>query len=194
MAGGAGVRSVGRRRLVRQPPRQGERGSTSSLRWSVAFRRAALRFARSVVGEGPERAALQAKLPDATFTGHLGGAELATAYASSDVFLFPSETETFGNVTLEAMASGLPVVCADAAGSQSLVEDGATGLLCPPRDVDAFEQAARRLVDHPALRAKMGGAGRDRARAYDWPTVLETMESYYYGVTGTSASQAVRGA
>ena len=145
-----------------------------------------------VVGEGPEREAFQTALPDAVFAGHLGGAELATAYASSDVFLFPSETETFGNVTLEAMASGLPVVCADAAGSRSLVADGTTGLLCPPRDADAFAQAVRHLVDRPTLRAEMGGAGRDRARAYDWPSVLDTMESYYYSVTAGQASAASR--
>ena len=132
-----------------------------------------------VVGDGPERGAFQAALPNAVFTGHLGGAELATAYASSDVFLFPSETETFGNVTLEAMASGLPVVCADAAGSRSLVDDGVTGQLCPPRGVDAFEAAVRHLVAHPALRAEMGGAAREAAGAYDWPTVLGTMEGYY---------------
>ena len=135
-----------------------------------------------VVGDGPERESFESVVPDAVFTGHLGGAELATAYASSDVFLFPSETETFGNVTLEAMASGLPVVCADAAGSRSLVEGGVTGLLCPPRDVDAFEAAVRRLVDHPALRAETGGAAREAAGAYDWPTVLGTMERYYRGV------------
>ena len=139
-----------------------------------------------VVGDGPERGPLQKTLPDAVFTGHLGGAELATAYASSDVFLFPSETETFGNVTLEAMASGLPVVCADAAGSRSLVRDGVVGLLCPPRDRDAFEAAVRRLVDHPALRTAVGGAAREAAGAYDWPTVLGTMEAYYRDVAGLS--------
>ncbi len=86
-----------------------------------------------VVGEGPAQEALRGRL-DATavFTGHLEGGELSTAYASADLFLFPSETETFGNVTLEALASGLPVVAADAAGSRMLVNDGVTGRLCPP--------------------------------------------------------------
>ena len=145
-----------------------------------------------VVGDGPERESLQSALPRAVFTGHLGGEELATAYASSDVFLFPSETETFGNVTLEAMASGLAVVCADAAGSRSLVQDGVTGLLCSPRDAGAFEAAVRRLIDHPALRAEMGGAAREAARAYDWPTVLGTMETYYRDLLARRA--AVRSA
>ena len=138
-----------------------------------------------VVGDGPEREALGEALPRAAFTGHLSGADLATAYASSDVFLFPSETETFGNVTLEAMASGLPVVCADAAGSRSLVDDGVTGFLCPPRDANAFTDAVRRLAVSPHLRRTLGEAGRDSARQYDWGTVLARMESYYRRVSGS---------
>lgn len=132
-----------------------------------------------VVGEGPEREALAAELPSAVFTGHLSGEDLATAYASSDVFLFPSETETFGNVTLEAMASGLAVVAADAAGSASLIDDGRTGLLCPPRDRDAFVAATRRAATSPALRQQLGSAARLDAQAYDWSEVLARMVSYY---------------
>ena len=132
-----------------------------------------------VVGDGPERAALEAELPDATFAGHLRGDAISTAYASSDVFLFPSETETFGNVTLEAMASGLAVVCADAAGSRSLVDDGDTGLLCPPRDLDAFELATLSLVLSPDRRAGLGTRARDAASAYDWSTVLASMLDAY---------------
>ena len=135
-----------------------------------------------VVGEGPERASLAADLPGAVFTGHLSGDELSTAYASSDVFLFPSETETFGNVTLEAMASGLGVVAADAAGTASLIDSGRTGLLCPPRDRQAFADATRRLVADAALRHRLGEAAREAARAYDWPEVLARMAKYYRGV------------
>ncbi len=135
-----------------------------------------------VVGEGPERASLAADLPGAVFTGHLSGDELSMAYASSDVFLFPSETETFGNVTLEAMASGLGVVAADAAGTASLIDSGRTGLLCPPRDRPAFADATRRLVEDAALRHRLGEAAREAARAYDWPEVLARMAKYYRGV------------
>ena len=135
-----------------------------------------------VVGDGPEREALERDLPDAVFTGHLSGGDLAAAYASSDVFLFPSETETFGNVTLEAMASGLPVVAADAAGSRSLVGSGETGLLCPPRDAACFADATARLVEDAGLRARLGASARDAARAYSWPSVLARMERYYRGV------------
>ena len=135
-----------------------------------------------VVGDGPEREPLAEMLRRAVFTGHLSGDSLATAYASSDIFLFPSETETFGNVTLEAMSSGLPVVCADAAGSKSLVESGRAGFLCPPRDAAAFADAARRLVTDPELRRSFGAAGREAAGHYNWPAVLARMVSYYEGV------------
>ena len=135
-----------------------------------------------VVGDGPERAWFETQLPDGVFLGHTSGAALSTAYASSDVFFFPSETETFGNVTLEAHASGLPVLAADAAGSRDLVADGETGLLCPARDTDAFTAALRRLADDPALRARLGANARTAATAYDWPSVLQRMVTYYRGV------------
>lgn len=135
-----------------------------------------------VVGDGPERAALEAELPDGVFAGHLSGDELSTAYASSDVFLFPSETETFGNVTLEAMASGLAVVAADAAGTASLVDDGRTGLLVPPRDGTGFLDATRRLVSDADFRARLGTNAREAARGYDWSEVLARMVGYYRGV------------
>lgn len=135
-----------------------------------------------VVGDGPEREALAAELPGSVFTGHLSGVDLATAYASADVFLFPSETETFGNVTLEAMASGLAVVCADGGGSRSLIEDGRTGVLCPPRDTDAFTAAVWRLSQSAEVRATLGAAAREAASTYDWPSLLDRMVAYYRGV------------
>lgn len=132
-----------------------------------------------VVGDGPERAALQARLRNAHFTGTLQGEALATAYASSDVFVFPSDTETFGNVTLEAMASGVPTVCADATGSGSLVRHGETGFLAPPRRADAFLEHVARLCDDADLRARMGAAARRAAQDYDWPLVLGRLLSAY---------------
>ncbi|MFB6240668.1 MAG: glycosyltransferase family 4 protein, partial [Gemmatimonadota bacterium] len=119
-----------------------------------------------VVGDGPDREELEERLPNTIFTGFLEGETLARAYASSDVFLFPSDTETFGKVTLEAMASGLPAVCADAGGSRELVQDGRTGLLCPPGDADAFAEAVRRLVLNPGLRQRMGEAAVHRAEDF----------------------------
>lgn len=132
-----------------------------------------------IVGDGPERESLGASLPNAVFAGHLVREALATAYASSDVFLFPSETETFGNVTLEAMASGLPAVVADATGSNALVEDSVTGFLAPPRDSVAFLDRVAGLIENPELRSRMGRAARTAAERYEWSRVLGQIESYY---------------
>lgn len=132
-----------------------------------------------VVGEGPARDKLARDLPDTLFTGHLEGEELSRAYASSDVFLFPSDTETFGNVTLEAMASGVPTVCANATGSDVLVKNGETGALCPPDDVDAFVERLRDLIEQPGLRYRMGQAARAEACTYDWFRVMERITGYY---------------
>ena len=137
-----------------------------------------------VVGDGPEREAFERRVPNGVFLGHTSGHELSTAYASSDVFLFPSETETFGNVTLEAQASGLAVIAADAAGSRDLVADGVTGVLCPARDTAAFTDALRSLCDDADARRRLGAAARDAAADYDWRAVLNRMETYYRGVLG----------
>ena len=137
-----------------------------------------------IVGDGPARADLEERLDHTLFTGYLSGTKLATAYASSDVFLFPSDTETFGNVTLEAMASGLPTVCANAVGSRDLVNDGATGRLCPPGDTDAFTRAVQRLVTHASVRRRMGQTARDRAQDFSWSSILSRMNRYYDEVLG----------
>ena len=132
-----------------------------------------------VVGDGPVRDNLKERLTDTVFTGPLHGEELSSAYASSDIFLFPSDTETFGNVTLEAMASGLPTVCADAAGSDLLVMDGKTGYLAPPNDTPAFLAHVETLISDPTLRIKMGKVARSRAEAFEWKNVMGHLASYY---------------
>lgn len=132
-----------------------------------------------IVGDGPERDSLAASLPGAVFEGHLTGEKLAAAYASSDVFLFPSETETFGNVTLEAMSSGLPVVAANATGSNALVIDGVTGFLAPPRDSAAFLDRVTALATDADLRTRMGIAARKAAEKYEWSRILGQIASYY---------------
>ncbi len=135
-----------------------------------------------VVGDGPARAETEARLPGTVFAGPLMGKDLTIAYASSDIFLFPSDTETFGNVTLEAMASGLPVVCANAAGSSSLVLDGRTGFLAAPKVARDFTDSVVRLVRDPALRDRMGTAARRHACTFSWDRAMASMAGHYRDV------------
>jgi glycosyltransferase involved in cell wall biosynthesis len=146
-----------------------------------------------VVGDGPARSALESRMPEAIFLGYQRGEDLARSYASSDIFLFPSETETFGNVTLEAMASGLPTVCADASGSDSLVIDGKTGFLVEPGDPVAFTTRVKKLIEDAPLRSEQSRAAYQASMSYSWPNILSRMVHYYddvIGDTGEPASQA----
>ena len=143
-----------------------------------------------VVGDGPERAWFAERLPDAVFTGFLGGEKLAQAYASADVFFNPSSTETFGNVTLEAMASGLPTICAKAPGSMSLVVHGGTGFLCESQGADEYAGYLTRLVDDAALRRELGAASRQRSLLYNWDRVLQDVLTNYRDVLDTNAGLA----
>jgi len=141
-----------------------------------------------IVGDGPARETLEKKLPNSIFLGYQRGEEIARSYASSDIFLFPSETETFGNVTLEAMASGLPTVCADAPGSNSLVTHGETGFLARPRDVESFAAHVRNLILDADLRNQQSRAAFEASSAYSWPNNLSRVISYYDEVLGNPAS------
>ena len=132
-----------------------------------------------IVGEGPDRDYAAQQLPHAVFTGFLDGDELAAAYASSDIFVFPSDSESFGNVTLEAMASGLPCVCADATGSASLVVAGETGYLAPADDADGFARHIAILAADSGLRQRMGEAARARSLNFSWEETLARMLGYY---------------
>ena len=139
------------------------------------LRRHDVRFKVLIVGEGPAREWLENRLPDAVFTGFLGGDALATAVAGMDVLLFPSVTETFGNVTLEAMACGVPVVAAAATGSESLVDDRVTGRLIRPGAVHQFAEAVRGYVVDAELRAKHGAAGEARSLEFSWDRINQTV-------------------
>ena len=143
--------------------------------FSGAVRAAAERGAECrvlVIGEGPARSWFAEQLPDnAIFTGQLTGTELATALASADLFLNPSVTEAFGNVTLEAMACGLPVVAAVASGATNLVSDGKSGTLVIPDDIDAFADALEAYAHDPELRRRHGEVGLTFAHMMDWDTI-----------------------
>lgn len=132
-----------------------------------------------VVGDGPAASEMKKLLPEAVYTGFLEGEELSRAYASSDLFFFPSDTETFGNVTLEAMASGLPCVVADAAGSKSLVEHGKNGFLAPVENNDEFYDYVKRLTSDKDLRKKMSLSSLKKASMYSWDVINTKLISYY---------------
>jgi glycosyltransferase involved in cell wall biosynthesis len=134
------------------------------------------------IGDGPARDYFRDRLPDAIFTGQLTGPELATALASSDVFLNPSITEAFGNVTLEAMACGLPVIAAAASGTTNLVRDGETGVLVHPGDVDAYAEALAAYAADPELRRRHGEAGLAFARTMDWDAINSAVMKVYQRV------------
>ncbi len=132
-----------------------------------------------VVGDGPARERFQAQVPDAIFTGFLDGTNLARAYASADLLLNPSTTETFGNINLEAMASGIPVVAARASGNECLVSDGITGALVTPGDITGYADALTRYCTDPVLRAAHGQAGLAAAQAFDWDVINGAVLSRY---------------
>lgn len=135
-----------------------------------------------VIGDGPARETFTASVPDAIFAGHQAGTDLGRAIASADLLLQPSVTETFGNVTSEAMACALPVVGANATGTSSLVTDGLTGALVSPRDIGAYADAiARYITDRAAARAA-GMAGAKIADGYTWDAVNGELATKYIEV------------
>ena len=137
------------------------------------------RYRLVLVGDGPMRAELQRMLPDAVFPGHQTGEALARWYASGDVFVFPSTTETFGNVIVEAHASGLPAVVVDRGGPPDLVEPGETGWIARPNDPASLAEHVERLLADPAERARMGRAAREAAGRRDWSVINgRLLESY----------------
>lgn len=125
-----------------------------------------------VVGHGPYSEAFAKSLPEAIFTGYLSGDELATAYASADIFVFPSTTDTFGNVILEAQACGVPVIVSDSGGPKELVEDKSNGLITKSRDLEDFAGAIRALVTNPSLRERMGKSARGSVIDRSWPSAF----------------------
>ena len=141
-----------------------------------------------VVGDGVDRAKLQTLMPSAVFTGALYGAELATAYASMDVFVHPGEHETFCQAVQEAMASGLPVIAPDAGGPRDLVAPMHTGMLLP---VNGFESSLPQAVDHLlSERPRYSVAARRSVLGRTWPAVCDQLLEHYLEVMGARSAKA----
>jgi len=137
-------------------------------------------FKPAVVGDGPALQGLSHLIPEASYLGSLSGADLARAYASSDVFLFPSRTETFGITTLEAMGSGLPVIVSNSSASIGMVQSGNTGYIVHEQTASAYASTAKKLLEDRSLRQRMGDRARQYAiEHYQWGKALrELLDNY----------------
>ena len=144
-----------------------------------AFQTRGMKHRVLVIGEGPARPWFEQQLPDALFVGQQSGPDLARALASTDVLLNPSITETFGNVTLEAMACAVPVVAAVATGATSLVRDGENGVLVDPDEVEEFADALEAYARDPDLRRRHGEAGLEFAKTMDWDRINSSVIRAY---------------
>jgi glycosyltransferase involved in cell wall biosynthesis len=145
----------------------------------AALQARGVRFRVLVVGEGPARASFAEQVPQAAFAGFQSGDDLGRAVASMDILFNPSVTETWGQVTSEAMAAGVPVVAARATGAVDLVRDGVTGFLVAPDDIAGYAAAIARLVEDHALRRAAGAAGHARALAWTWEGASDAVLQAY---------------
>lgn len=171
---GAGERDIVALSVGRLAPEKNLRLLVEAVR---AMQAVAPRLKVVVVGDGPERAALSAANRDLVFAGMRVGAALAEHYASADVFLFPSLTETFGNVTTEAMASGLAIVAFDYAAARQCLRHRASALLAPCGDAQAFVEAAQELAADADLRERLRDAAARAAGALTWARVIDDLEA-----------------
>jgi glycosyltransferase involved in cell wall biosynthesis len=146
----------------------------------------------AIVGEGPTRDDLeQAAGPGVVFLGELRGIGLADTYASADIFCFPSTTDTFGQVLLEAGASGLPVIAAAAGGALELVRPGTTGLLVDPDDPKALAQAILQLAESEPTRQRLGTGGRQASLVRTWESSLLELRDAYRIALGSRPARGV---
>jgi glycosyltransferase involved in cell wall biosynthesis len=151
--------------------------------------------ALAIVGDGPQRQELEQRFAGkpACFIGYLKGALLAQAYASVDAFVYASETETMGNVVLEAMACGCPIIAPRAGGIPSLINEGKTGLLFKPRNLDDALSAVRVALDNAELRTRLGKAARSAVEAWDWEHSIESVRQVYQAAIQAFRPTASRG-
>jgi glycosyltransferase involved in cell wall biosynthesis len=150
-----------------------------------------LRGARfAIVGDGPQRAELERLFPPdrTTFTGYLRGEPLAAALASADAFAFPSDTDTFAQVVLQAMASGTPPVVAEGTAPAQFVEHETTGLHAPARSPGGFAETLARLLGDEALRHRLAGAAVESAAARSWDALVDDLERLLEGATPSRAA------
>lgn len=141
-----------------------------------------------VVGDGPQRAWLAQRCPQAVLLGALTGEALAQAYANGDLLAFPSLTETFGNVTLEALASGLPVLAFDYAAAAEVVRHGDSGLLVPVGDADAYLQLARTVAGDEALLQRLRAGAVHAVQHLGWGRIVEQVESIWLRLLAAHAA------
>lgn len=143
-----------------------------------------------IVGDGPLRSKIEAEAPsNMTFTGYLKGQQLAEIYSSSDIFVFPSSSETFGNVVLESLASSTPVIGAKAGGVKSIIQEGVTGYLCQPGSNEEFSKRIVELLQNDRLRHKMGLEGRRYALSQKWEVIFDNLLYSYSTVMNESWKQ-----
>ncbi len=147
-----------------------------------------------VVGDGPylKELAHRHRRPEILFTGFLHGEDLARAYAGADLFVFPSTTDTFGNVVLEAQAAGLPAIVSDRGGPQEIVLPGGSGLVVDAGDPAALTAAMIRLFEEPALLAEMSARAVDNARRHSWDLLLERLYQSPTPPTPAAAGKTAR--
>lgn len=132
-----------------------------------------------IIGDGPMRSELSERLPDAYFTGYLRGKTLSEWYASSDIFVFPSTTETFGNVVIEAFASGLPVIGVREGGVSDIIDSGQNGFLAEANNPTDFAIKIRTILQNTALRKSMSLMAKKSARRYSWEMVNTALLNSY---------------
>jgi glycosyltransferase involved in cell wall biosynthesis len=143
----------------------------------VELRRESADVEMLVVGDGPYLAALEERYrrPDIIFTGFLEGEALAAAYAGADVFVFPSTTDTFGNVVLEAQASGLPVIVSNRGGPAEIVSDGESGMIFDAAEPGSLKRVMRRMLANPELRFRLSSGALENAGQSSWQQVLDDL-------------------
>ncbi|MDP4115669.1 MAG: glycosyltransferase family 1 protein [Bacteroidota bacterium] len=133
----------------------------------------------ALAGDGPVKKDLEKLMPDALFLGYQSSENLARIYASSDIFVFPSTTETFGNVTLEAMASGIPPVCVREGGAYGMIKEGITGLIANPKDEADLALKLGLLIENEKLRKSIGLNGLTYAHKQSWDNIFDSLFSNY---------------